>query len=304
MTYIQGNPLKQGDKIGLTAPAGPVSEEKLNEAISVIKEMGFDLEVGLTCYQNFGGYLAGPPELRANELNHMFANPEITAIFCLRGGYGSAQILPLLNYDMISRHPKHFIGYSDITALHIALQQRSKLATIHGPMPASDLIGASDFTKQSFLHTLIASKSLEIDNPPHEKMDYLVPGEARGVITGGNLTVITSLLGTSFEIETAGKILFLEDIGEEPYRVDRMLTQLALSGKLQEAEGFILGSWTGCTTENKEAFTVEDLFRQIIVPIGKPTICNLRAGHCKPSVTLPFGREVFMQAEEGLICIH
>ena len=116
--------------------------------------------------------------------------------------------------------------------------------------------------------------------------------------------MITSLLGTPFEIETAGKILFLEDIGEEPYRVDRMLTQLALSGKLQEAEGFILGSWTRCTTENKEAFTVEDLFRQIIVPFGKPTICNLRAGHCKPSVTLPFGREVFMQAEEGLICIH
>lgn len=305
MTYIQGRPLKHGDKIGLTAPAGPVSDDKLNKAISVIKEMGFELEVGLTCYQNWGGYLAGPPELRANELNHMFANPEITAIFCLRGGYGSAQILPMLNYDMISQHPKHFIGYSDITALHIALQQRSKLATIHGPMPASDLIGASEFTKQSLLQTLMTSKPIgEIDNPSYEEMDYLVPGEARGVITGGNLTVITSLLGTPFEIDTAGKILFLEDIGEEPYRVDRMLTQLALSGKLQEAKGFILGSWTGCTTENKEVFTVENLFRRIIAPFGKPTIYNLRAGHCTPSVTLPFGREVFMQAEERFIYIH
>ncbi|GIN56298.1 S66 peptidase family protein [Lederbergia ruris] len=289
-----------GDKIGLTAPAGPTDEGKLNKGIAVLKNLGFQVKVGLTCYQNEGGYLAGPAIMRANELNQMFADPNIDAIFCLRGGYGAMQILPFLDFDMIANHPKMLIGYSDITALHIALQQKSDLVTIHGPMPASDLISASDFTIQSLLSVLTnAHSSGRIENPPGEIMECLVPGKAEGILTGGNLALITSLLGTPFEINTKGKILFLEDVGEEPYRIDRMLTQLALAGKFDETEGILLGSWTDCQSSNLNSFQVKDVFRRIIAPFGKPTVMNVRAGHCEPAITLPFGVPVLLQAEEG-----
>lgn len=299
------NPLKAGDKIGLTAPAGPTDEEKLNEGISILKKLGFRVSVGLTCYQNEGGYLAGPAAMRANELNQMFADPDIDAIFCLRGGYGAMQILPFLNFDMIADHPKLLIGYSDITALHIALQQKSNLVTVHGPMPASDLISASEFTIESLLAVLTSSQSVSrLENPPGEKVECLVSGNAAGVLTGGNLALIASLLGTPFEINTRGKILFLEDVGEESYRIDRMLTQLALAGKFAEAEGIILGSWTDCQSSNPDSFQVEDLFRKIIAPFGKPTVMNVRAGHCEPTVTLPFGIPVILHAQEGKLSYY
>ncbi|WP_396426744.1 LD-carboxypeptidase [Lederbergia sp. NSJ-179] len=297
----QGNLLRKGDRIGITAPAGPASEEKLHQGTSAIKKLGFQLKVGRTCYQNEGGYLAGPPEMRANELNQMFADPTIAAIFCLRGGYGSMQILPFLDFDLIKHNPKMLIGYSDITALHIALQQKSRLATIHGPMPASDLPAASEFTIQSLLKVLTNSDPIgQIENPPGEKIECLVPGKAEGILTGGNLALITSLLGTPFEIDTKGKILFLEEVGEEPYRIDRMLTQLALAGKFHDAEGIVLGSWTHCQSKhNPHSFQVQDLFHRIIAPFGKPTIFNVKAGHCEPTLTLPMGVPAILHASEG-----
>ncbi|HLU22335.1 MAG TPA: LD-carboxypeptidase [Bacillaceae bacterium] len=298
MDYNHGKLLNKGDTVGLTAPAGPVKADKLEAAINVIKEMGFEVEIGQTCFVNYGGYLAGPPELRARELNAMFANPNISAIFCLRGGYGSPQLLHMLDYELIFRHPKLFIGYSDITALHIALQQQSKLATIHGPMPASDLIEADEFTKANLQNVLMHPRQLRVmKNPGEKQIGCLVPGFAQGILTGGNLTLITSLLGTPYEIETNGKILFLEDIAEEPYKIDRMLTQLALAGKFSDVAGIILGTWTNCTSkEGQESFQVEDLFEKIIAPYNKPTIYNVQAGHCKPALTLPFGEVAYVDA--------
>lgn len=300
MNLKRGKPLKKGDMIGVTAPASPVEEEKLQAAIEMIRQMGFSVKVGWTCYQHYGGYLAGSKETRAQELNQMFQDPSIDAIICLRGGYGSGQILNLLDYEMISQHPKLFVGYSDITALHIAFQQKSGLSTIHGPMPASDLITAGSFTFQSLLSVLQENDSFrEIQNPPDERIGCLVPGVAEGVIIGGNLSVITSLLGTPYEIDTKGKILFLEEIGEEPYRIDRMFTQLALSGKFDDAVGIILGTWTNTEPKKKYSFHVEDLWQEIIAPFNKPTIYNVRAGHCEPMVTIPFGRKVRMDAANG-----
>lgn len=298
MDYKHGKLLQKGDTIGLTAPAGPAKADKLEAAIHVIKDMGFKVEVGQTCYVNYGGYLAGPPELRARELNAMFANSSISAIFCLRGGYGSPQLLHMLDYDLIYRNPKIFVGYSDITALHIALQQKSKLATIHGPMPATDLIDADEYTISNLLNAIMHPRPLGmLKNPDHEDIGCLVPGFAQGVLTGGNLTLISSLLGTPYEIDTKGKILFLEDIAEEPYKIDRMLTQLTLAGKFSDVAGIILGTWTNCNSgEGQESFQVEDLFEKIIAPNNKPTIYNVRAGHCQPALTLPFGEVAYVDA--------
>ncbi|MBW8348555.1 LD-carboxypeptidase [Bacillus sp. IITD106] len=298
--------LKQGDIIGLTAPAGPVCKERLWLAVSKIKEMGFDVEIGDTCYENYGGYLAGTPEQRANELNSMFINQNISAIFCLRGGYGSLHLLPLLDYEAIKRNPKLFVGYSDITALHIAFQQKCHLPTIHGPMPASDLIDADDFTMQSLYSVLeIFPFEWRLENPESEPTCCLVPGMANGMLIGGNLSVIASTLGTPFEIDTKGKILFLEDVGEEPYRIDRMLTQLSLAGKLSDASGIVLGTWTDCTSERyADGFQIEDLFEKIIAPIGKPTIFNVKAGHSKPTLSAPLGLYTYIDAEKGIILIN
>ncbi|MBS4196010.1 S66 peptidase family protein [Lederbergia citri] len=305
MALQQIHALKQGDTIGLTAPAGPVTKERLQLAVSKIKEMGFDVEIGDTCYEYYGGYLAGTPEQRANELNSMFVNQNILAIFCLRGGYGSLHLLPLLDYETISKNPKLFVGYSDITALHIAFQQKCHLPTIHGPMPASDLIDAEDFTIQS-LYSALTKFPFEwrLENPESEPACCLVPGFANGMMTGGNLSVIVSTLGTPFEIDTKGKILFLEDVGEEPYRIDRMLTQLVLAGKVSDASGIVLGTWTECSSERyADGFQIEDLFEKIIAPIGKPTIFNVKAGHCKPSLSLPLGLSAHLDAVNGTLLI-
>lgn len=305
MDYQSGRLLEKGDTIGLIAPAGPVQKDRLEKAIFQIESMGFHVEVGEMCYENYGGYLAGHPELRVEELHSMFTNPSIDAIFCLRGGYGSPQLLDKLDYELIKKHPKLFVGYSDITALHIALQQKSNLITIHGPMPASDLIEADDFTISSLLNVLMIDRPLRvIKNPNKEEIECLVPGFSHGILTGGNLSLVTHLLGTPFEIDTKGKILFLEEIGEEPYKVDRMLTQLALAGKFSDAAGIILGSFMNCNEKgNHDHFQIEDLFEKIIAPFAKPTIYNVCAGHCRPTLTLPLGVSAYLDADEKILLL-
>ncbi|MBO1003935.1 S66 peptidase family protein [Pseudogracilibacillus auburnensis] len=299
----RGKLLANGVRIGLLAPASPISNDQLQQSILFFEKMGFELTIGHTCYESYGGYLAGSPGKRAKELNDMFSNPDIQAIFCARGGYGTPQLLDLLDYEMIAENPKLFIGYSDITALHIAFQQKCNLATIHGPMPASDLITADEFTIKSLFQVIQNDEPYQIKNPPNEEISCLVPGVAKGILTGGNLSLVTGLLGTPYEIDTKGKILFLEEIGEQPYKVDRMLTQLDLAGKLKDAAGFVLGTWTKCEAERKESFNVQEVIENMIVPYKKPAIYNLRAGHCSPAVTLPFGLQSLLDAENKSLTI-
>ncbi|WP_235872114.1 S66 peptidase family protein [Siminovitchia acidinfaciens] len=294
--------LKPNDTVGLMAPAGPVNHEKLNKAVTALQEFGFHVKVGRTCHLEYRGYLAGTPDKRAAELNAMFSDQEIAAIFCLRGGYGSPQILPLLDPQLIKNNPKLFVGYSDITALHIYLQQECGLPTIHGPMPASDLIDAAPFTKAGVLQLLInSSLTGAVMNPPGEKLECMIPGSASGILTGGNLSLITALMGTPYEIDTKGKILFLEEINEEPYKLDRMMTQLAMGGKFADAEGVVLGSWSGCQSDFNE--DIKEIFNEILAPIGKPVLYNLRAGHCSPMVSLPFGAFVKIDTDRSELII-
>lgn len=297
----KGKKLAAGDTVGLTAPAGPLGEAETAEAVAKLEAMGFRVRTGDTCRGEYGGYLSAPRGQRAAELNGMFADEAIAGIFCLRGGYGSAHLLPLLDYQLAASQPKLFIGYSDITALHIAYQQNSGLATIHGPMPGSDLRNADVWTEQSLLEAVTSSEPLgKIRNPCGETIECLYPGEAEGIITGGNLSVISGLMGTPYELDAAGKLLFLEDIGEPPYKVDRMLTQLALSGAFEKASGIILGTWTGCNAApSASSFQVLDLFESIIAPWKKPAVYNVIAGHGGRTLTLPFGVRARLNAARG-----
>lgn len=302
MTMQKVRGLKGNVTVGLTAPAGPVSREKLKKAIGALEELGFRVEVGKTCFLEYRGYLAGPAQRRAEELNEMFSNTEIDAIFCLRGGYGSPQILPFLDRQLITGNPKLFVGYSDITALHIYLNQQCGIPSIHGPMPASDLVDAAPFTKQGLNRLLKEHSSLgAVENPPGEKLECMISGKAAGILTGGNLSLISALMGTPYELDTRRKILFIEEINEEPYKMDRMMTQLALGGKFSDAAGVVLGSWTGC--QSPSDMSIRDFFKEILEPFGKPVLFNLRAGHCSPMVSLPFGAFAELDADKEELII-
>jgi len=298
--------LRFGDTIGLTAPASPTKAENVPKAIQVIRELGFEVKVGKSCYEEYGGYLAGPPENRAEELNNMFSDPEIDGILCLRGGYGTPQILPFLDYDKIAQNPKLFIGYSDITALHTVFLQKCGLATVHGPMATSDLLDGDDFTKTSLLRVLMDPTPLgAIHNPEEEEIFSLVDGVAEGQIVGGNLCLVTALMGTPYELDTKGRILFLEDVGEEPFKIDRMLNQLALAGKIEDAAGIIFGTFTESESPNyTHGFTTIDVFKNIVAPFGKPTIHNLQAGHSNTKITLPFGVKAKLDATNRSLIIE
>jgi len=244
-------------------------------------------------------FLAGPDAIRLRDLHTAFASPEVRGIFVARGGYGAARLLPYMDFRLIARNPKVFVGYSDVTALHIAITQRCGFVTFHGPMPAVDFVG--DAATLEILCNMIferhgqqptASKcgttniwhGLDIDL---SGVISIVPGHARGRLTGGNLTLLAASLGTPFEIDTRGCILFIEETGEPPYRVDRLINQLKQASKLSQAAGIVLGDFSPETPETL-AITIQEL----IVPEGKPTLAGFPSGHTSPNVTLPMGATV------------
>ncbi|MED1663074.1 S66 peptidase family protein [Brevibacillus laterosporus] len=303
----KGRTLQVGDCVGLLAPASPVESDRVEKAIQEVEAMGLRVKVGPSSYRSFGGYLSDTPENRTCELENMFSDPEVNAIWCLRGGYGTPQLLNLLDYSIIAENPKLFIGYSDITALHTAFMQEACLATLHGPMAAVEPVnGFNPLSKGYLERVLFCAEPLgEIVNPPEIATRCLVPGEASGAIVGGNLSLICATLGTEYELDTTNKILFLEDIDEEPSQVDRMLTQLALAGKFSDANAIVLGSWEACLAkEGKESFTVEELFERIIVPFQKPTLANMQIGHDSTNLPLPLGVRGTVISHEGILCVE
>lgn len=302
----KGKVLTEGDTVGVVAPSSPATEEEVKRAKKDLASLGFKVVLGKSCYESYGGYLAGTPELRANDIHAMFKDHDIDAIMCLRGGYGTPQILDLLDFQIIKENPKLFIGYSDITALHISFQQSANLVTIHGPMASRGIASLHALSKRYLLNLLTDKSPLgEIMNPEDIELKSLVKGKVDGQIIGGNLSLIAATMGTPYEIDTKNKILFLEDVGEEPYRIDRMLTQLALGGKFSDAKGIVLGSWHGCDPVKYPAcFTVIDLFKRIVEPYGKPTIYNLQSGHDDFNIALPLGVKATLDATNKRLTIH
>lgn len=289
---IKPRHLRPGDTVSVIAPAG-YGDPALTEAgIQWLVEKGFRVQPGRTVGQR-RGYLAGSDALRAADINGMFASADIDGIICLRGGYGTMRLLDLIDYSVIRAHPKVFVGYSDITALHLSIGRRTGLVTFHGPMVASDMgKGLSEYTWDYFSRAVAMSEPLGvINNPPqYAPPSFIVPGRARGRLTGGNLSLIAATLGTPCEIDTRGKILCLEEVGEAPYRIDRMLTQLLLAGKLQEAAGIVFDVCAGCdAADEPPGFTVEEVLRDRLGSLPKPVLYNLYFGHTTEKATLPLG---------------
>jgi muramoyltetrapeptide carboxypeptidase len=267
--------LRAGDTVAIIATSGPVNREKLFAGKSVLEKMGLRVRLFESCFATHD-YLAGGDKLRLRDLHCAFADKNIRAIFVARGGYGAARLLPFINYKMISQNPKIFAGYSDVTALHIVLNQFCKLVTFHAPMPAADLFSADEVTIASFKKNIFFSRASPLN-----------PQGLNGIITGGNLSVIASLIGTPYEINTRGKILFLEDTGEPPYRIDRLFLQLKMAGKFKDATGILLGDFS---PENLA--TIKLAVSELIIPEGRPLVVGFPSGHCMPNLTLPLGKRV------------
>jgi muramoyltetrapeptide carboxypeptidase len=271
--------LRKNDKAALLAPSGPCDTSRIEAAVNFMEKLGLIPRVMESCYAR-EGYLAGADSLRADDLMEAFADPEIKGIFAFRGGYGAQRILPLLDYEIIKKNPKIFAGYSDISALHVVFNQMCGLVTYHTPMAGTELYkeDIDALTAEAFRKCIFETPSF------CKEITAVVPGTAEGILTGGNLTVITASVGTPYAIDTRDKILFLEEIDEAPYRVDRMLQQLKLAGKLDACRGIVLGDFSPETYE-----TLSQGINDILVPLNKPLLTGLPCGHCLPAISLPMG---------------
>ncbi len=298
-------PLFPGSRVALLAPASAVPEEKLQPALDYVRSLGLEPVVYPSCYfANRDGYLAACDAQRAKDINDAFADPSIDGIWCIRGGYGGHRILPLLDTELIRKNPKWFGGYSDVTALHTYFNQVCGFETYHCTMPSTEP-NPDEFTLTWLRKALFGGLTGELSYPVGQNPGTLVPGTAKGILCGGNLSLLAASLGTPWEIDTKGKILFLEDIGEKTYRVDSMLTQLRNAGKFRDCAGIILGAWTDCPPEYPEkTLLLPEIFEQLIVPAGKPCISDVACGHVLPTMSLPLGRMCSLNAESGTITLE
>lgn len=302
---IKPKPLQIGDKVGIIAPASPIDINLINKCIDSLSSLGLDVKVGESCTSEYG-FLSGTDEIRAKDVNLMFADKSIKGIFALRGGYGCARLLNFIDFKLIKKNPKIFIGYSDITALHIAINQKSNLITYHGPMIASELIKGLDDYSNNYYKKFIFNyyNNEEILNPEGINLEVINTGITSGKLIGGNLSLISSSLGTDYEIDTKNKILFIEEIDESPYKIDRMFTQLKQARKFKDANGIILGSFNNCEAkDNKKSLSLKEVFNEILLPLNKPIISNLVCGHCMPTLTLPLGAKILLDANNKKINI-
>ena len=284
--------LKPGDKIGIVAPAGPYDPESFLRGIHLWEAAGFEVHVPENLL-DARGYLAGTDGHRADFVNRLFADKTINAIVCARGGYGSLRILQLMDYDVISRSPKIFVGFSDITALLTVFFDRCGLVTFHGPVVTS-LADAGEISQQSLWQAVSSDRAPEIQVPEGITVS---PGSGSGIIGGGNLNTLCHLVGTPFAPSFANKILFLEDRAEAPYKIDRMLMQMKLADCFHGLAGIVLGSFEDCGPPEDILKIIKDTFADYQVPI----LAGLDAGHGSHNLTLPMGIEAALDADRHLL---
>jgi muramoyltetrapeptide carboxypeptidase len=296
--------LNPKDKVGLIAPAGPVAAEKVANAITNMQNLGLEPVYNDIALKKLGYFSASDQE-RLDDLHQMFANKEIKAIWCLRGGFGCTRILPLINYDLIRKNPKVFIGYSDITALHHAFYKEAGLKTYHGPVASSQIFSA--FTSKNLQQVFFSSQK-EIVVSPYEQEDEsyrqpaltLYSGQAEGKLTGGNLTLLSALAGTSFAPRFKNKIVFIEEIGEKPYRIDRMFTQLLQATDIKKANGIIFGIFHDCQPKMEEnSFKLIETIQNFVDHIKIPAIYGFPIGHIPDMVTLPMDATAILDADHN-----
>ncbi len=301
---VKPRALKPGDTVGLVAPASYTFDLwRLDDAAARVEALGLKPKFG-KYVRGRRGFLSGTEDERLEDLHAMFADRDVAAIFALQGGYGTPRLLDRLDYDLIRKNPKILLGYSDITGLHLAIGKKAGLVTFHGP----NMIGTlPPRTLELLKKALFVPEPIgEVTNPeetdplnPEFPLHTVSPGVARGRIVGGNLTLVSVTMGTPFEIETKDRILLIEDTGEAPYRIDRMLVQLKLAGKLQQAAGIVFGTCSDCGTSRSSfelTLSLSEILDELLGSLGKPVLAGLVFGHTKEKAIIPFGVEAELDA--------
>ncbi len=305
---IKPKRLKLGDTLGVIAPSSAVPAHVVDRAIKNLEGLGFKVQLGRNC-RNQRGYLAGTDAERLEDFHWAFSDKNIDGVWCIRGGYGATRLLPNIDFKLIKKNPKVFVGYSDITALHVAIFQRSGLVTFHGPVGTSE---QTDYTKQHVLDILMnptPQYKIELSaenqvNPSNLfKTEVISAGKCRGQLIGGNLSLLSAMDGTPDALrDLKGKILFMEDIDERPYRVDRMLVQMLQSHNLKELSGIALGVFEGCNPKPDEnSLSLIDCFKDLLGGLGIPVFYGLSFGHITNQFTLPLGIEAELDTEGGTL---
>ena len=301
-------PLNPGDTVGLVSPSGATDDSlSIQLAREAMEALGLRVKVGVHALSR-NGHLAGTDAERAGDLNAMFADREVKGIICVRGGSGAARLLPLLDYERIRRNPKVLLGYSDITALHCALQAKTGLVTFHGPIGSGSW---NRFNAEQFRQLFFERQLMEYRNkqeagdelvPRRNRTMTINPGKARGALVGGNLAVLSALAGSSYLPAFDGKILFLEDVSEAPYRIDRMMSTLKLMGALDQIAGFVWGECSDCNPGGGYgSLTIEQILDHYLKPLKIPAYRGAMIGHIREQFILPVGGEVELDADAGTL---
>jgi muramoyltetrapeptide carboxypeptidase len=287
--------LMQGDTVGIVAPAGPFDPKKFMKGKTVLESMGFRTFFDEGIFQKHG-FFAGTDVQRADQMNRLFADPVIRAVICARGGYGSMRILPFLDFETIQKNPKIFVGFSDISVLLSVLNDRCGMVTFHGPV-VTTLANAIEETVEAMFTVLTSNTILELKP---EKGIVIKPGVSSGIMAGGNLTTLCHLVGTPYAPRFNGKILFIEDVGEVPYRIDRMLAQMKLAGCFEGLKGLVLGSFEECGQLDEIFRIVQEMFKDVNIPI----LSGFEIGHSKINITIPIGLEATLDTDRQILTFY
>ncbi|WP_414752518.1 S66 peptidase family protein [Anabaena sp. CCY 9910] len=298
-TIIKPQRLQVGDTVGLIAPAGTFEPRYIEVVQQHLTNLGLKAKVGRHILDRYG-YLAGRDADRAQDVNDMFADDSVQAILAMRGGWGCNRILPLLNYPLIRSHAKILMGYSDITSLLLAINARSRILTFHGPVATSTW---TPFMLEYLKRILFNAEAVTLENTdsPEGKVQTITPGKAQGQLVGGNLSVLSAMVGSPYLPGWQNRILFLEDVNEDVYRVDRMLTQLKNAGILYRISGFIFGQCTDCKPTNDKSQTLIEVLQDHITPLKIPAWYGAMIGHIQDKFILPIGANVEIDADAGTI---
>ncbi len=297
---IKPKALKEGDTIALVAPGSPIySEDEFNRMLSDLEGLGFNLRLGKHV-RDQRGYLAGNDKDRAADLMRQFVDPRVDGIICIRGGWGCNRILPLLDFDVMRNHPKVFMGFSDITSLHMAIRKKAGLVTFHGPVGKSTW---NQFTTEAFRRVVWKGEKVTFNLPDDVNDAFPIKeGKATGILLGGNLTVLTSMIGSGYLPSFRNAILFLEDVGEDVYRIDRMLTQLKLAGILDQLNGFVFGKCTECEAGDN-SLSLQQVFDDHLGSLDIPAFYGAMISHEEQNITLPIGVKAEMDAGSKTISL-
>ena len=306
MPRILPDRLKPGDLIGLVTPGSPIEEAQLQESVAKLEQMGFRVYYQESVLSQYG-YFAGTDAERAAELMHMFSHPEVRGIWCVRGGYGSIRILPLLDFNEIRQHPKVFIGYSDITALLTAVYSQTGLVTFHGPLGISDW---NAFTLESLQQVVFHPRNRyrysyereeNTESNPEFDLYTLCGGRAEGILIGGNISVLDSMIGTRFEPDFDKRIVYLEEVEEKTYRVDKMLFHLLEATNLKQSAGIVMGVFGDCNVNDEPRLTLKQAIGDLMAPLEIPVSYGLSFGHIRNMITLPNGIMARMNADRNTL---